>query len=214
MIKAVIFDWDGVIADSLEVQFKVTKEICRICDKKFPFKSSEDMRHGFIEPYYDLYESFGFEWSKDEKCIIDNYKRLSKENKIPVFKDVIEVVKKLKKNDVFLAIASNNKEDVLSHKIEENNLQGIFDIVITEDQITRIKPDPECINVILLKYNLKPEEVLYVGDMPADVQAAKNAGVKSVAVTWGWIHKEKLEKEQPDFLIEKPEELLEIVKNE
>jgi len=211
MIKAVIFDWDGVIVDSLHVQFETMKEICRIEGKNFPFKNIEDLRKGFIEPYYYLYESFGFKWDEDEDVIVKHYKRFSKEAKIDVFSEVIDVIRKLRGMDIFIGLASSNRDEIITHKIEELGLQGVFDIVITEEHVSRIKPDPECLNMIMLKHSLKPEEVMYLGDMPADIDAGNNAGVKSVAVAWGWVSVDRLKENNPDYVIFKPEEILGLI---
>ena len=56
------------------------------------------------------------------------------------------------------------------------------------------------------------KDVLYVGDETRDITAAKKAKIKVVAVTWGFSSRKGLEKYKPDFLIDKPEELLEVVK--
>ncbi len=62
-----------------------------------------------------------------------------------------------------------------------------------------------------VEMRIKPKNLIYVGDFYTDVMAARNAGIKSVAVTWGYSLKETLEKENPDFIAEQPKDILKIV---
>lgn len=84
-----------------------------------------------------------------------------------------------------------------------------FDTVVCGDETERHKPDPEPLLVALERLGGRADEAAYVGDAPFDVQAAKAAGVCSVAVTWGGIHtRERLESERPGAIVDSAEELL------
>jgi phosphoglycolate phosphatase len=65
---------------------------------------------------------------------------------------------------------------------------------------------------ILKRRHLEKEETCYIGDEDRDIEAAKKAGVKSAAVTWGFNTKKRLASINPDFLITKPSDILTIVK--
>ena len=69
------------------------------------------------------------------------------------------------------------------------------------------------LHIIMDKMNLKKEEAAYLGDSDTDIQAAKAAGIRSIAVTWGFYPKEKLKKENPDFIVDNVEELKEVILN-
>jgi pyrophosphatase PpaX len=88
-------------------------------------------------------------------------------------------------------------------------LVPLFDVVIGAEDTQRHKPHPEPLLVALERLGERPEHAAYVGDSPFDVQAAKAAGVAAVAVTWGGFHtRERLQREQPDAVVDTPEELL------
>ena len=88
-------------------------------------------------------------------------------------------------------------------------LEDFFDVVVGADDTERHKPHPDPIVAALDRLDADPREAAYVGDSPFDVQAAKAAGVFAVAVTWGRIHgHERLAREQPDAIVDTPEELL------
>jgi pyrophosphatase PpaX len=88
-------------------------------------------------------------------------------------------------------------------------LGHLFDAVVGGDETTRHKPDPDPLLLALERLDARPDDTAYVGDAPFDVRAARAAGVHSVAVTWGGIHpRERLEREEPDAIVDTAEELL------
>ena len=88
-------------------------------------------------------------------------------------------------------------------------IEHLFETVVGGDETGRHKPDPEPLQLALARLGASPAEAVYVGDAPFDVRAAKAAGVYAIGVTWGGIHaRERLEAEQPDALVDRPEEIL------
>jgi pyrophosphatase PpaX len=87
-------------------------------------------------------------------------------------------------------------------------LEHLFETVVGGDETKRHKPDPEPLLLAAERMSADPAECAYVGDSPFDIRAAKAAGMFAVAVTWGGIHdRAKLEAEQPDAVVDTPEEL-------
>jgi pyrophosphatase PpaX len=91
-------------------------------------------------------------------------------------------------------------------------LGHLFETVVGGDETERHKPHPEPLLLALERLEGRASEAAYVGDAPFDVQAARAAGIFSVAVTWGGIHaRERLEAEDPDALVDTAEELLAVL---
>jgi pyrophosphatase PpaX len=91
-------------------------------------------------------------------------------------------------------------------------LASVLDVVVTHEDTTRHKPEPEPVLLAVEKLGGTPEEAVYVGDSPFDIGAAKAAGVYAVAVGWGGIHPdERLFAEEPDAFVRTPEELLDVL---
>ena len=87
-------------------------------------------------------------------------------------------------------------------------LRQTTDVVIGADDTERHKPEPDPILEALRRLGADPRDAAYVGDSPFDIRAAKAAGVLAVAVGWGGIHPdERLLREEPDALVQTPEEL-------
>jgi pyrophosphatase PpaX len=88
----------------------------------------------------------------------------------------------------------------------------LFETVVGGDETERHKPDPEPLLLAAQRLGVDPAEAAYVGDSPFDVGAAKAAGMYAIAVTWGRIHdRARLEEAGPDAVVDRAEELLELV---
>jgi pyrophosphatase PpaX len=88
-------------------------------------------------------------------------------------------------------------------------LSRYFDATVTAEDTERHKPHPDPVRKALELLDESPEQAVYVGDSPFDLQAAKAAGAGAIAVTWGRIHsRERLERERPDAVVDTVEELL------
>jgi pyrophosphatase PpaX len=88
-------------------------------------------------------------------------------------------------------------------------LGHLFETVVGGDETERHKPDPEPLLLAAERLGADPAETAYVGDSPFDVGAAKAAGMRAVAVTWGRIHdRARLEAAEPDAVVDTAEELL------
>ena len=91
-------------------------------------------------------------------------------------------------------------------------LEELTDVLVGAEDTERHKPDPDPVLEALRRLGARPEEAVYVGDSPFDIGAGNAAGVLTIAVGWGGIHPdERLLAEEPDFLVQRPEEILELV---
>jgi pyrophosphatase PpaX len=87
-------------------------------------------------------------------------------------------------------------------------LEDLFGVIVTSEDIEPHKPNPEPLLLALRKLETTPAEAAYVGDSPFDVEAAKAAGLRAIAVTWGGIHgEERLLAMGPDALVSTTTEL-------
>jgi pyrophosphatase PpaX len=89
-------------------------------------------------------------------------------------------------------------------------LGHLFETIVGGDETEKHKPDPAPLLLAARRMGADPGTTAYVGDSPFDIRAAKAAGMHAVAVTWGRIHdRSKLEREEPDAVVDTAEELLE-----
>jgi len=108
-----------------------------------------------------------------------------------------------------LGVVTAKRRETVELAFAHVPLAHLFDVIVGGDETERHKPDPEPLLLAAERLGAAPAETAYVGDSPFDVRAAKAAGMLAVAVTWGRIHdRARLEREQPDAIVDTAEELL------
>jgi pyrophosphatase PpaX len=123
-----------------------------------------------------------------------------------------DVLVRLKEEGRRLGIVTAKRRETVELAFAAVPLGHLFDTVVGGDETDRHKPDPEPLLLALERLDARPTETAYVGDAPFDVRAAKAAAIHSVAVTWGGIHpRERLEREDPDAVVDTAEELLRVL---
>ena len=207
MIKAIIFDFDGVIADTEMAIFNTNKKIMDIFGKKSSMTFEEYRRQ--ITNWKEMYKKIGFteeELAKVPDIFLAEIMKMDKD--IHIFDGVENLLRTLRKK-FKMAIVSNGDKRRIKHQLDANNLTGCFDIII-DLTAEKHKPDPHQMIVCMNALDVSPQETCVIGDSTDDILAAKRAGVaKIIAVTYGYQPKEMLM--GADVLVDTPQELLAIL---
>ena len=123
-----------------------------------------------------------------------------------------EALERLKAEGCRLGVVTAKRRSTAELAFAHVPLGHLFETIVGGDETERHKPDPEPLLLALERMGASPDETAYVGDSPFDIRAAKAAGLGSVAVTWGRIHdRARLEREQPDAIVDTAEELLAVL---
>ena len=208
-VKAVIFDLDGTLLDTKEFVFQAYEHSLSL--HRLEATKREIMAPLIgqrIEAIYQIIAPTG-----DNKLLIESHFAFQAKNfhLVKSFPNILEVIIKLKKLGIKIGIVTtrlqNTKQTLKIGGLEPK----LFDVIITGDEVIKAKPDPEGIFLALKKLKVKPAEALMVGDGAADIEMAKNAKVKTVGVTWGFGGR-NIKNSKPDYLIDKIEELLTLLK--
>jgi pyrophosphatase PpaX len=121
------------------------------------------------------------------------------------------VVNELRRRGLKLGLVTNSGRVGVKMALGKFGLGCCFDVVVTRNDVKRIKPSGESVQKAAYSLGYAPNEVAYVGDTWADVVAAKNAGVLAIAIVGGISAKEKILQASPDVLIFSLDELLGII---
>ncbi len=220
MINTVIFDFDGVIADSLNSTFKWFQHAASIFGLRLPVNSTDEFKARFFEPFPEFYKFLGFDWENDQEKIYREYTSYHSAHPATLTVGIKQVINALDEiPDMKLAIVSSNIEQVLERNLELHGLRERFDLVkgVNKDDKTPLKPDPTILLQALDTLGSSLEESVYIGDQPSDVLTAHNASqrrsdgpMKTISVTTGFATREKLESMTPraDYIIDHPAEIL------
>lgn len=128
-----------------------------------------------------------------------------------LYDGVLDTLETLYQAGFIMSIVTNKPTKFLPEILERYNMGHLFHEVIGGDQFEKRKPDPMALNWLIKKYGISADQMLMVGDSRNDIQAAKNAGCQSFALTYGYNHGEPISTSNPDFIADSFDEVLNIV---
>ena len=194
-IKGVIFDWDGVIVDSMAYIARGIQETAASFGVSV---SVEDVVRNYIQPKEAYYESIGVDIS-DSQELRKRHLDFIQKNEKPTFlyPEVIGVLTFLHSKSLKLSVASSADRDFILKEIQRLGLTEFFN----EELIPGGEPPkPAKLDKIIELFNLPPGELLYVGDLPTDMVVGRNASMKVFAVGRDEFAYQRLAKTKPDFI--------------
>jgi phosphoglycolate phosphatase len=219
MLKLLIFDLDGTLIDS-------SKDIANAINyaiKPFgvtPLTTSEiktmvgsgitKLIERLITPPPKISQDGKLQSNPKEKALemfFEHYSKhlLDNTTAYPLVKETLSKLADHKK-----AVISNKRVALSRKVIEGLGLSGFFDIILGSDSVPEKKPSPLPILEVLKRLEVSRDEAVIIGDSNFDVEAGKAAGIKTIAVTYGYRNKEALK--EADFTIDTFSELLDILK--
>jgi HAD superfamily hydrolase (TIGR01549 family) len=121
---------------------------------------------------------------------------------------VREVLESLHRRGILLAVATNKLGRFARAIFEQFGMEGIFTVVLGDGDVSRNKPDPEMLFLAMEKMAVARDQTLFVGDSVIDIQTARNAGVRVLAIPTGNTDREDLARARPTVLLERFSDLL------
>ncbi|MBQ6727879.1 MAG: HAD family hydrolase [Clostridia bacterium] len=214
MNKAVIFDLDGTLLDTLD---DLTDSINAMLNEYGYRTLTRDRVSALIgSGAKKLIADALPEKLSDEEFIkrLETYNRIynaSGSPKTKLFGGIKEVLSELKHRGYRLAVLSN-KPQHSTDKVAEKYLSGLgFDFIGGQSDKIKCKPDPAGALYVLDKLGVKPENAYLVGDGETDVLAAINAGITGIAALWGNRTKEQLKAAGGTIFADTPKDILKII---
>lgn len=208
MIKAILFDLDGTLVDTTEFIYQAYEYVLSL-------HGFEVIKRNRLAPYIgrslqSIYQEIAPEGNVH--LLMETHTNFQAKNfhLVKSFPSISEIIDKLKRLGFKLGIVTSRYKNA-HQTLEAAGIQNTFDVIITADDVTRSKPDPQGIFLALKSLKLKPNQALFVGDAKADIEMGKNAEVKTVAVTYGFGGKD-IKNSNPDYVIDDIGKLLEVLK--
>jgi phosphoglycolate phosphatase len=199
--KLVIFDFDGVLVNTLDFAFASYKEL----NKDFTWEKFQDFSNGNFHETVGSEINDGF-CSPEDKKWDEIYSRHIRDLKVVDI--IVETIKKLSLN-YFLAIVSSTSTQCINDFLLKEKITNFSDILGTDVHKSKIIK----INSLLEKYIIKPDCAVFITDSLGDILEGNACGIKSIGVTWGIHDKKTLEKGKPIAIIDDPRDLLETIQN-
>jgi HAD superfamily hydrolase (TIGR01509 family) len=187
MLKAVIFDMDGVIIDSEPTHMKLENEAY----KKLGIDVSTDEHHSFVgTTSYYMWEVLKNRYKLDKSLeeLVDYDRNIyfkylvSDECEMILIDGVKELIKALHENGVKLAIASSSPLNVIEAIAKKFKIEQYFEAFVTGDFVKNSKPEPDIFVFASEKLGVSPRNCVVIEDSHNGVLAAKKAGMKCVGI--------------------------------
>ncbi|WP_080875479.1 HAD family hydrolase [Oceanobacillus timonensis] len=210
-MKAVIFDFDGTLADTLPVCFHAFQAVFKEFDNRI--LTSDEVKAMFgpsetgiirenlanvnhekaIELYYEKYNE------KHRDLVVEN-------------EEMNDLLRFLKSEGYTLGIVTGKARRSLRISLDCLNMHDVFDVMITGDDVTIPKPHPEGLNEALAQLNVTNTDAVFLGDSDADIQAGKEAGVYTIGVHWLPNYQALEFSVQPDQMVSSVNEFMQSLK--
>lgn len=201
MIKYIVFDFDGTLADT----FDVIKNIAMNEYSEYNI----DVELFKSEGAKGMLKMLNIPRWKIPGMILNVTNKLRNSKNIKLFPGIVDLLINLKK-DYKIGILSSNSKEIINDTLKEYDIENLFEFVYSESSLFG---KHSVLKRMCSKHNIDPLEVIYVGDEDRDIIAAKKANLKTIAVTWGFNSKEKLSRENPDYLVDSPMQILEALQS-
>ncbi len=210
-LSCVVFDWDGTVVDSREAMFLSYRNAFRThLGIEFP-KTDAEFRHIVKMRTAEMAAAYGGSKAAE---VAESYNRFYNSEAyagVRVFPGMVSTLEELRARGYRLGVATNKGVERLHKDMDHLDLRGLFDAVVAAEDTAERKPHPAPLLKAAEKLGIEPARCAYVGDFSGDVVAAKAAGMTSIGVLWGRIFpEEELRAQRPDYLLQSPQQLLEV----
>ena len=211
--KAVIFDLDGTLLNTLE---DLTDAVNYALEKHgFTTHSVDDIRKFLgngVRALMELAVPGGAESHAFEETFQDfkEYYSVNCHNKTKPYDDIIELLQALLERGYKVAIVSNKMDEAVK-ELREVYFNDLIKVAIGESENVRKKPAPDTVNEALKQLGCTAEESIYVGDSEVDIETAANAGMICVSCLWGFRDEAWLKENGATYIIDEPMNILKLL---
>lgn len=209
--KAVIFDLDGTLLNTLE---DLTDSTNYALEKfNYPTKTVAQVRNYVGNGVAKLIERAipdglnNSKFSDIENTFKKHYKN-NMYNKTKPYDGILEMLEKIKKSGLKIAVVSNKFDEAVK-ELCKTYFAGLTDFCAGENEAAGIrkKPAPDTVIKVLKEFKLNPEDAVYVGDSEVDIQTAQNSKMDCISVLWGFKDEDFLLEHGASHIIKTPDEI-------
>ena len=207
--KAVVFDLDGTLVDSVElIIISFQHAIREVLGREV---SREESIAWVGRPLREQMERFSPEHAEELVDVYREFNHREHDRMLKLYDGIPNLLEALLRARVKLGLVTSKSRYTTQMAFDLTGIEGYFDMSVCADECAGNKPSPFPILACLDRLGVEPAEAAYVGDSPSDIQAAQAAGVRAIGVTWGVFDNGTLEAEKPDILVHTIPELAEVL---
>ena len=199
----IVFDFDGTLADTLELGLNVYNRIAPEYDCQ-PVSEGEQELFRTKRPQ-ELLEAYGISRLKLLTLVMRIRKEINRHvPEMKLFDNMEKALRDIREAGFGLGILTSNSVENVRQFLELNNLTALFDFIYSGRNFLGKE---RVIRKMMIREQLHAERIVYVGDETRDIEACQAAGISVIAVSWGLNRRELLASLSPDHIADRPEEL-------
>jgi pyrophosphatase PpaX len=207
--KAVVFDLDGTVVDSVDLIVASFQHAFReVLDREV---GREEATAYVGRPLLEQMVAFSPEHAE---ALVDSYREFNHrehDRMLKLYDGILRLLDRLQQADTKLGLVTSKSRHTTQMAFDLTGIERYFAASVCADESPRNKPFPDPILLCLEQLGVSPADAAYVGDSPADVQAARASGVVAVAVAWGVFDVATLAAEKPDRVVHTITELAQVL---
>ncbi|MBA3316537.1 MAG: HAD-IA family hydrolase [Gemmatimonadales bacterium] len=211
-LRTVLFDLDGTLIDS--VRLILDSYHHTLATHGLPPRTDAEWLEGVGTPLAAQFRAWQDTAGMLEE-LIATYREYNLEHHdrmVTVYPGVVDVVRELKRDGISTGLVTSKNRTGALRGLTLVRLESLMDVLVCADEVDNPKPHPEPVEKAVRLLGADPATTVYVGDSIHDMRSGRAAGVRTAAVLWGPFGRAHLEGAQPDYWLEKPEELLALVR--
>jgi pyrophosphatase PpaX len=212
-IRTVLFDLDGTLIDS--VRLILDSYHHTLAAHGLPPRTDDEWLAGVGTPLTAQFAAWGHDPDTIQALIATyrEYNLKHHDRMVTVYPGVVAVVRTLKEEGVATGLVTSKNRTGAVRGLTLVRLEALMDVLVCSDEVENPKPHPEPVEKAVRLLDADPEATVYVGDSIHDMHSGRAAGVRTAAVLWGPFGRSQLEGARPDYWLERPEDLLTLVRN-
>ena len=212
-IRTVIFDLDGTLIDS--VRLILDSYHHTLAAHGLPPRTDDEWLAGVGTPLSAQFAAWRDDLGTLEMLIATyrEYNLKHHDRMVTVYPGVVDVVGALRAEGIATGLVTSKNRAGAVRGLTLARLEALMDVLVCADEVENPKPHPEPVQKAVRLLGADPLATVYVGDSIHDMHSGRAAGVRTAAVLWGPFGRSHLEGAQPDYWLERPEELLTLVRN-
>lgn len=209
MSSVVLFDLDGTLVDSREIIYQCMKHALVDVYKKDMTK--DQLLSGVGLTLLEQMQQFCPEDPHGAAQVYRTYFYEQGSPLAPAYLGIEAQLRTLQQAGIKMAVVTSKHKDTAVENLKGTQLNTFFDYVLSPSDTTHAKPHPEPLQVGAQRMNASLEDCIYVGDSPFDIQAALQAPMKHIGVTWGFFSEQQLLASGADTICTDIEHLAEMI---
>ena len=211
-IDTVLFDFDGTIMDTNDVIFQSWDHTFMKIENRVPDRKM--IAATFGEPLEITLKEFFPNFPINEALeVYRSYHRDNFGELINLFPGVLDMLKRTKQEGYKTGLVTSRLKHTTIQGLEKYGIIDYFDCIVTAEDGTKYKPDPEPIEIALEKLGSNPNNAVMLGDTVFDIECARNANVRSILVSWSIALESdtQIKEAAPDYILNDTKDLFEII---